>query len=167
MEDPRRNHDTAGEEKKAKKLKKAKKKKLKKVRKLRETRLCRPQEAWRPDPKSHGGERVLEAEATSQAALRPYLKLTKQEKAALKLKNTKKQKKPKKVKNSKKGESHCGGRSELEGTRQAERSPSPLRWSNPHCHEKTRKNKVALMLHNAGKLKKATRKVTRKLLKPT
>ena len=78
----------------------------------------------------------------------------------LPVKTAEKLKKVKKVKKLRETKSH--GQQDS----QAELTPSPLRWSNPYFHEKTSKNRVALKLRNAEKLKKATRKLTRKLLKP-
>ena len=104
--------------------------------------------------------------------------------AAKKLKNAKKVKKAKKkLKKVKKVEklretkSHGQQDSQAELTpgqqdSQAELTPSPLRWSNPYFHEKTSKNRVALKLRNAEKLKKATREAVEakhletKLMKP-
>ena len=87
--------------------------------------------------------------------------------AANKLKNAKKVKKAKKkLKKVKKVEKLRETKSHGQQDSQAELTPSPLRWSNPYFHEKTSKNRVALKLRNAEKLKKTTRKLTRKLLKP-
>ena len=52
------------------------------------------------------------------------------------------------------------------GTRSQKLSPFPKNASNPYYLEKSKKNRVALKLRNAEKLKKTTRKLTRKLLKP-
>ena len=118
----------------------------------------------RPCPATRLGERLCSMHARMQGLKDPR---GNHHSAAKKLKNAKKVKKAKKkLKKVKKVEKLRETKSHGQQDSQAELTPSPLRWSNPYFHEKTSKNRVALKLRNAEKLKKATRKLTRKLLKP-